>query len=151
MTPLFKKLQFKSQDPILVVDAPPEFHPHLQAMSAFTRIETDPAAVEQVGFMLLFARRSEDIAAQMPLVPEKLGDDALLWWAYPKKSSKNYASDISRDHGWAPLGELGLEGVRQVAIDGDWSALRFRHADQIKKMTRDASRAISRAGKKKLE
>ncbi len=151
MTPLFKKLQFKKQDPILVVDAPPEFQPHLRAMSAFTRIETDPAAVDQVDFLLLFARRSENIAARLPLVRKKLSEDALLWWAYPKKSSKNYDSDISRDHGWGSLGELGFEGVRQIAIDDDWSALRFRHADHIKKMTRVASRAMSKEGKKKLK
>ena len=35
------------------------------------------------------------------------------------------------------LGEAGFEGVRQVAIDEDGSAIRFRHVDYIKSMTRD--------------
>jgi hypothetical protein len=30
------------------------------------------------------------------------------------------------------LGEYNLEPVRQVAIDKDWSALRFRRVDKIK-------------------
>ncbi len=34
-----------------------------------------------------------------------------------------------------------------VAIDEDWSALRFRRAEFIKTMKRDASHALSKAGK----
>ena len=29
------------------------------------------------------------------------------------------------------VGALGFEGVRMIAIDEDWSALRFRQVDQI--------------------
>jgi len=39
--------------------------------------------------------------------------------------------------------------VRQVAIDEDWSALRFRRVEYVKKMTRDKKRAMTRAGKAK--
>jgi len=45
---------------------------------------------------------------------------------------KKYTCDISRDNGWQALGELGFEGVRMVAIDEDWSAVRFRRAEYIK-------------------
>jgi hypothetical protein len=37
-----------------------------------------------------------------------------------------------------------------VAIDEDWSALRFRRAEYIKTMTRDEKRAMSTPGKAKL-
>jgi hypothetical protein len=33
--------------------------------------------------------------------------------------------------------EEGYEPVRQIAIDDDWSALRFRKPEKIKKMVRD--------------
>jgi hypothetical protein len=36
-----------------------------------------------------------------------------------------------------------------VAIDADWSALRFRRAERIKSMRRDASRALSAQGKRR--
>ena len=45
--------------------------------------------------------------------------------AYPKVSSKKYTTDYNRDSGWNLLGEWGMEPVRQVAIDQDWSALAF--------------------------
>jgi len=67
--------------------------------------------------------------------------------SYPKKSSAKYRSDLSRDDSWRELGDLGFEPVRQVAVDADWSALRFRRAEQIRELKRDASRALSRAGR----
>ncbi|MFD1294975.1 hypothetical protein ACFQ5N_14115 [Lutibacter holmesii] len=67
----------------------------------------------------------------------------------PKKTSKNYQSEINRDNGWTLLGELGFEGVRQVAIDNDWSALRFRKVEFIKKMNRKTSAAMTEKGKQK--
>jgi hypothetical protein len=48
------------------------------------------------------------------------------------------------------LGKLGFEAVRQVAIDQDWSALRFRRVEFIKTMSRDKKRAISEVGKTKV-
>ena len=51
---------------------------------------------------------------------------------------------------WSFVGEQGFEGVRQVAIDADWSALRFRQARFIKTMKSNPKMAISEEGKKKL-
>jgi hypothetical protein len=44
-----------------------------------------------------------------------------------------------------------LEGVRQVAIDEDWSARRLRRSEYFKKMTRDEKRAMTKKGKAKTE
>ena len=67
----------------------------------------------------------------------------------PKGTSKNYKCEFNRDTGWKILGELGFEPVRMVAIDADWSALRFRRAEFIKTMIRDAKYALSAEGKKR--
>jgi hypothetical protein len=58
--------------------------------------------------------------------------DAVIWFAYPKGTSKRYKSEINRDTGWKALRAAGFEGVRMVAIDEDWSAVRFRRAEFIK-------------------
>ena len=63
-----------------------------------------------------------------------------------KKSSKNYKCDFERDSGWDILGEHGFEPVRIVAIDEDWSALRFRRVEFIKKISRRKSMTISEVG-----
>jgi hypothetical protein len=75
--------------------------------------------------------------------------DAQLWMVYPKGSSKKYKCEFNRDTGWTALGVAGYEPVRQVAIDEDWSALRFRKVAFIKTMTRNPDGAISRAGRTK--
>jgi len=55
----------------------------------------------------------------------------------------------ARDDGWQVLGDIGYEGVRMVAIDEDWSALRLRKTSYIKILKHNPKRAISREGKKK--
>ena len=97
----------------------------------------------------MFCGKSASLNTYAPLVINNISKDAVLWFAYPKKSSTKYNSDINRDHGWQLLGDLGFEGVRQVAIDENWSALRFRHADFIKLLTRDPKWLMSKQGQKK--
>ncbi|MEL6132738.1 MAG: hypothetical protein AAFR59_05170, partial [Bacteroidota bacterium] len=103
-------------------------------------------------YALIFTEMEADLHTAIPQIQDKLVDDAVLYFAYPKKSSKKYKSDINRDSGaWKPLGELGYEGVRMVAIDADWSALRFRQASKIKSMTRRNSMALSEEGKERTK
>lgn len=63
-------------------------------------------------------------------------------------TSKNYKCDFNRDSGWTSLGKYNLEPVRQVAIDDDFSALRFRKVEFIKTITRRDCFAITKEAKK---
>ena len=68
-------------------------------------------------------------ARSVELVPigKSLEPDAIFWMAYPKGTSKRYkGADINRDTAHARMGKLGFEGVSLVAIDDDWSAMRFK-------------------------
>jgi hypothetical protein len=80
---------------------------------------------------------------------QKLKGDAVIWLCYPKMTLKNYKCDFNRDSGWTSLGKYNLEPVRQVAIDDDFSALRFRKVEFIKTITRGESFAITREAKKR--
>ena len=151
MSTVFKKMQFNNHEEIYVVNTPQEFASHLQQIAKVTKIKKRAAAGQKFNFVLVFVQNCADIAKHAPKAVEKLNADALLWFAYPKKSSKKYTSDISRDDSWQPLGDLGYEGVRMIAIDSDWSALRFRDPKYIKKLTRDKKRALSSSGKKRVE
>jgi hypothetical protein len=73
--------------------------------------------------------------------------DVILWFAYPKGTSKKYKCDFNRDTGWAALGAAGFEPVRMVAIDDDWSALRFRRVEYIQSLKRDSSWLYTQEGK----
>jgi hypothetical protein len=149
MNPIFKKLQFKQTDKIYILNAPKEFKSNLEEMAEITTIKKSPKCKQKYDFVVYFVKSCEDIQKYAQKAADKLNDDAILWFAYPKKSSRKYQSDISRDNGWKPLGSLGFEGVRQIAIDDDWSALRFKQADKIKTMTRNAEMALSTVGKQR--
>ena len=150
MNEVFRKLQVGDHEPVWILRSPPEFQPHLDEIAETTRIVNRDAGKRRFGFALVFVKRCSEIADLAPRVVDRLENDGLLWFAYPKKSSSRYSADIGRDDSWQPLGDLGYEGVRQIAIDEDWSALRFRHVDHIKTLRRDPSRAMSRKGKRRL-
>ncbi len=152
VTALFKKLNFKEQQAALVLNAPAEFASHLADLERLVPVDTSVDADTKYDFILVFVYGNEDINTFAQQLDEHLVADATLWYAYIKKSSKKYKSEISRDtDGWQALGDRGFEGVRQVAIDADWSALRFRHVDFIKTMKRRKGMAMSKKGKERTK
>lgn len=76
-------------------------------------------------FAVVFVKSQAEIEASVAGAIERLREDGMLWYCYPKKSS-GVNTDIHRDRGWESLSALGWKGVRQIAIDSTWSALRFR-------------------------
>ena len=149
MTPLFNKLNWKGQSDIVVLNAPDGFARELDALQGVT-VHTDAAGLDRVDFALAFVMTNAGLQAAADAVLPKAQGDAVVWFAYPKGSSTRYKCEFNRDSGWAPLGAAGFEGVRQVAIDEDWSALRFRRVEFIKTMKRDASRAATEQGKARV-
>lgn len=150
MTPLFKKLNFKNHEKVLVMNSPASFETELADISKFTIIERNPNEMLVIDFVLVFVLTQEQIDKAMELIFTKLQGDAILWFCYPKGTSKKYKCNFNRDTGWATLGKHNLEGVRQVAVDEDWSALRFRKTEYIKTLTRRESFAISENGKERI-
>lgn len=131
MSSIFEKLNLKEHREIVVINAPVSFEGELAALKDVTVLR-DLKKVKTVQFALLFATRQAEVdSLSQPLV-EKTRGDAVLWFAYPKGTSKKYACDFNRDTGWNILRSLGFDTVRAVAIDDDWSALRFRRVEFIK-------------------
>ena len=151
MDAVFKKMNFKDQPEILVLHHPASFEPHLDAMRALTSVHLDIAGAGKIYFALAFVTRQDEVDALTAQIAAKMEGDALLWFAYPKGTSKKYQCEFNRDTGWSVPGKLGFEPVRMVAIDEDWSALRFRRAEYIKTMTRNEAHALSETGKAKLK
>lgn len=115
---LAKKLQIKPGRSVallrvpegVTVDVPPE------------DLVDSPAEADVV---MLFVRAAADLSTEDgALVVEAARRDALAWVAYPKAGK--LGTDLNRDSLDALLTERGVRGVRQVAVDETWSALRFR-------------------------
>ena len=133
MTPLFKKLNLGTHTALVVLNAPQSFEPELAALKGVTvkRAVSGPCA-----FALAFVITAAELDAASRKLAAAATGDAILWMVYPKGTSKKYQCEFNRDSGWPGLAAAGFEPVRMVAIDADWSALRFRRAEYIKTMTR---------------
>lgn len=133
MTDLLTKLNYKEGMKIFMAELPAEFVPVAMEWTNLGIVVEKPAAAD---FFISFATTAEGIARNFLQIREHIQEDQVFWMAYPKGTSKKYKAKINRDTGWEILGQNGFEGVRQVAIDADWSALRFRKVDFIKNLTR---------------
>ncbi|MDX2010263.1 MAG: hypothetical protein SFW67_08740 [Myxococcaceae bacterium] len=122
--PLVEKLQLKT-DRLYAPNVPRSVKPRLRGVRVS---KVRPAVVEAT---LLFAKDQAELRRVFALVASRLGDDALVWICYPKGGS-GVETDLNRDRGWAPVDDAGLVGVRQVAVDDVWSALRFRRSSSKK-------------------
>ena len=149
MDPVFKKMNFKAHEHILVLNAPDSFNENMKAMNGLTNFYNDPEQLKSIVFVIAFVTKQAEIDELVPLLVPRLEGDALVWLCYPKGTSRNYQCDFNRDTGWQIMGDYGLEGVRMVAVDQDWSALRFRKVAFIKTMKRREGFALSKEGKRK--
>lgn len=148
MAGVWGKLNLKEQKEIVVINAPRSFEPDIKSLDG-VKVKRTPSDVGEIAFFLAFVTTKKEVAALAKVVAKKTQPDAVVWFAYPKSTSKNYTSEISRDAGNEALGDAGFEPVRLVAIDEDWSAKRFRRAEFIKTMTRPTEWRFSKAGKTK--
>ncbi len=150
MNDVFKKLNFKDQRSICVLNAPDSFQPALQEMAVWTVLQQEiPAG--NIHFALAFVTTQTEVDELSKKLSARLEGDGLLWFAYPKGTSKRFRCEFNRDTGWKTLGDLGFEPVRIVAIDEDWSALRFRRTEFIKTFIRSEKMAMSAAGKERVK
>lgn len=146
MSSVFAKLNLKDNKQIVILASPGSFESELAALEG-VEIIRDLKKAKHVTFSLAFVTTQEQVNALAPAIASKAEGDAIVWFAYPKGSSKKYKSQINRDNGWNVLGQEGFEPVRMVAIDEDWSAVRFRRAGFIKTMARPREHLLTERAK----
>ena len=131
MATIFDKLQLKDQQDILILNAPLSFEPELARLPAIT-IHRHIESVPQIRYALAFVTKQSEVDTLVPHIAARAKGDAIVWFAYPKGSSKKLKCDFNRDTGWDALKAAGFDTVRAVAIDEDWTGLRFRRVEFIK-------------------
>ena len=151
MDAVFKKLNLKNQKEVVVLNAPQSFQVNLDSIAGEVSIINSLQNLQEIEFILIFVTKQSEIDALIPLTAPLLKGDALLWMCYPKGTSKKYKCDFNRDTGWTIMGTYDLEPVRMVAIDEDWSALRFKKVDFIKTMKRSSVHTLSEKGRMKAK
>jgi len=112
---LARKLQLAPGQAIAVLGAPEDVE--------LAELPQDPAGTA----VLAFVRRLADLdGADAQAAIAAAREDRLAWIAYPKGGA--LGTDLNRDRLAAAATAQGAQPVRQVAVDGTWSALRFRPA-----------------------
>ncbi len=146
MNQVLKKLGYKSQQPVLIVNAPPEYSQTANEIPA--EIHTS-ANDKTYSFIQIFVQSMNEAHQLVAQTITHIADGGHFWLCYPKQSSKKYKTDINRDKSCEALAPFQFEPVSLVAIDDDWSALRFKPVDAIKTMKRQS--ASSQKGKERIE
>jgi hypothetical protein len=74
--------------------------------------------------IIAFVTTLADVKANSGPVVEAAKADRIAWLAYPKAGQ--LGTDLNRDILWQYMLKKGVQGVRQIAINDVWSAMRFR-------------------------
>jgi hypothetical protein len=128
---LLEKLQLKDEKNLLIQGLPSSVEKQFIKLS-FAKHVTPLLKSRKVDFALVFAVSQRQLKDILNDVIPILQEDAKLWIAYPKLSSK-IASDLSRDANWECLTQHGYETVRSVALDSVWSAIRLKKPEESAK------------------
>ena len=108
MSSIFEKLNLKQQREILVVNAPASFELELAALLNVTVLR-DLKKAKAVTFALVVATQQAEVDALSTVLASKADGDALLWFAYPKGTSKRLRCEFNRDTGWNAMRTAGFD------------------------------------------
>lgn len=117
---LLSKLRLDTGTPLYVVNAPKDVLHLFYSAEIITSLPGKTPAAQ----LILFADDSKTLDSYILKLEGKIGEKAIFWIAYPKKSGK-IQSDLIRNEGWKLVFSL-YDGVSSVSIDDDWSGLRFK-------------------------
>jgi hypothetical protein len=131
VTRIFQKLNLKAQHEIVVFNVPASFEHELAQLKG-VKVLRDPKKPMAIQFALAFVQQQAELDGLAKALAAASEGDVLLWFAYPKGTSKRYSCEFNRDTGWHVMRGAGFESVRQVAIDEDWTAVRFRRVEHVK-------------------
>ena len=122
-TPLAKKLGVKAGYKVGLVNAP-------QGIAAkFTVLPEGATVSEKAGkgsdIVVGFLRKEAELAKVAEAGQKALKPEGVLWMCYLKGGAK-VGTDLNRDSLWRAAKPLGLEANSQIALDDEWSAMRFK-------------------------
>ncbi|HEY3639179.1 MAG TPA: hypothetical protein VGK90_13605 [Rhizomicrobium sp.] len=119
--PIAERLQVKKGRRLAILSAP-------RGVDALIGAADARAKLADADVLLVFAKDGKELKTRFADL-ERAPQAAILWLAYPKLTSK-LAGDLNRDMLHEAAIAHGLDTVSQIAIDEDWTALRFKRVSQ---------------------
>jgi len=128
-----KKLRLAAEHSIVVLNAPDGFLAQLQPGPA--DVKTELQTNETYDAVLLFVRDIDELRRSGAAAIHATRPNGLLWISYPKGGKARGATDLPATPWWVQrdvLGEItsqtGYKPVAFLAVDDNWTALRFKRA-----------------------
>jgi hypothetical protein len=127
---LLEKLQLKDERNLLIQGLPSSIEKQF-AKLAFAKNVSPLLKIKKIDFALVFAVNENQLSGIINEVLPALHSEGKLWVAYPKTTSK-IATTLNRDCSWSCITHSGYEGVKQIALDHVWTALRFKKIEKFR-------------------
>jgi hypothetical protein len=127
---LARKLQLKPGQRLLVINPPKGYVDQLA--TALDGIDVVIRAPSRSDAVLVFVNNLAETNRLTPKGIRSVKPEGLFWIAYPKGSAK-VKTDVNRDRLWQTVEPFGWGGVRLIAMDEVWSAMRFRPGEQTRR------------------
>lgn len=118
--PLLKKFQIREEYSVLLMNSNPSMHPLFDGV----RIEYSDVTNEDFDSIILFTKNEKELRKWIPEAIKKNTKGGHFWLSYPKKSGE-IKTDLNRDITWKILKTFGLEPVRLISMNEDWSSMRL--------------------------
>ena len=84
----------------------------------------------KIDFALVFAVNENQLSGILREVLPALNNEAKLWIAYPKTTSK-IATNLNRSCTWDCISSAGYEDFDKIELDHVWSATRYGTALEV--------------------
>lgn len=133
LSPMSKKLRLTADHRVAVLNAPAGYGDTLKPGPARIDAEVEP----QGGYdaVQLFVQSVDELKRLGPAAIRAVKPGGLLWITYPKGGQTRGATDLPATPWWMQrdvLGDItserGYKPVAFVAVDENWTALRFKRA-----------------------
>jgi len=131
LSPMARKLRLAPEHRVAVLNAPDGYVDQLRPGPS--AIETEVGQNEPYDVVLLFVKDTDELRRLGPTAIRAAKTNGLLWITYPKGGKTRGVTDLPATPWWVRrdvLGEItsekGLKAVAFVAIDDNWTALRFK-------------------------
>ncbi|WP_066225241.1 hypothetical protein [Formosa haliotis] len=130
MKTLIQKLKLDKHNEILVLNEPEAFNELIGNLDC--NVLGSLLKTSSVSCALLFITSKKQLINEMLTLFPKLTGDSILWIAYPNETSKEDIVELYKDEAWDELMDYRLQPVRQLELNQDWNALRFRKIEYVK-------------------
>jgi hypothetical protein len=127
---LVARLQIRPGTRLLLLAAPPGYRERIEPLPGGGTTVESAAPDEAFDVIHAFCRDRAAVAALASTAIGAYRAGGIMLLSYPKGGA-TAGTDLDRDSGWEPFTRAGFRPVRQVSIDEDWSAMRWRRVEEV--------------------